>query len=295
MNETVNVNGKGKGNWLDGGDCIEMSKSKYSRTFKQRVIDILEEANELGHHVETALDRALFADFLISKGICLCNVDLAQAFEEDKVVSVTFPIQTSACQVPAYANLESYKQQNDEIDEYDLRNLVRYINDRDYEKAINTILKHEELTVGGGAGIITQIDRVFIRCDAWKATEFFAAIICGADDELDHYTDVLWHYTLKRVRDEGIEYNLPPEDAPFDDNFAAMIRDKLTLSRITFRALCVAVTMALLYFDNDDLRADLGLDDDFWNVLPKSTVQIGGNDNGRDSRYRDIHRKRGCL
>lgn len=265
-----------------------MSNSEYSRTFKQRVVDILEEANELGHHVETAEDRALFADFLISKGICLCNVDLAQAYGDDKgLVSVTFPIQTPACQVPAQSTREGYEYQNDEIDEYDIRNLVRYINDREYEKAIDTILKHEELTVGGGAGIITQIDRVFTRCDGWKAAEFFACIVCGADDELDHYTDVSWHYTLKRVRDEGIEYNLPPqcqdhwnsaEDAPFDDNFAAMIRDKLTLSRITFRALCVAVTMALLYFDNDDLRADLGLDDDFWNVLPKSTVQIGGEE-----------------
>ena len=265
-----------------------MSNSEYSRTFKQRVLDILEEANELGHHVETDKDRALFADFLISKGICLCNVDLAQAYGDDRgLVSVTFPIQTPACQVPAQSTREGYEYQNDEIDKYDIRNLVRYINDREYEKAIDTILKHEELTVDGGAGIITQIDRVFTRCDGWKAAEFFAAIICGADDELDHYTDVSWHYTLKRVRDEGIEYNLPPhcqdkwdsaEDAPFEDNFAAMIRDKLTLSRITFRALCVAITMALLYFDNDDLRADLGLDDDFWNVLPKSTVQIGGEE-----------------
>lgn len=91
--------------------------SKYSSTFKQRVIDILEEANELGHHAETAEDRALFADFLISKGICLCNVDLSQAFEKDKVVSMTFPIQTAACQVPAHTNLDSYKQQNDKNDE----------------------------------------------------------------------------------------------------------------------------------------------------------------------------------
>lgn len=247
-----------------------------SKTFKQLLVDILEEANEAGHNAESEFDRDLFADFLIKKGVCLCNVDIpAEAVGDSGLVSVTFPIHTPECTAS-----ENDVQLDEPVDEYDLTNLVRYISNRDYEHAIDTILKHEELPVSGGAGLITQVDKIRIRCDSEKASEFFAAIICGADNELDHYSDVDWHYTLKRIREECVEYYIPPsyqdkysdaDETPSDD-FMAMIRDKLTLSRITFRALCVAVSLALLYFDNDDLREDMGLDSDFWNVLPKRTV-----------------------
>ena len=85
--------------------------SEYQKNFKDMILDILTEAQAAGYDTATPEHRDAFAEFLISKGVCLCHVDLAQEYA-DGALRVTFPIKTPACQVSAHSTIEGYKYQN---------------------------------------------------------------------------------------------------------------------------------------------------------------------------------------
>lgn len=173
-----------------------------------------------------------------------------------------------------------------EVDEYDLSNLSAYIDKRDFEHAIDTILHPDNVRKFSSSEVLTQIDNIYGKCSAISAvnaSRFFAAILYGVDKECDSCA-TRWTTTLKRVRafcvGAGIiSSDVPDADEVDDANLVdfLMIRHKLRLSKISYKAFCVAASMALLYFDNDDLRDNLHLEDDFWDVLPKTTVQLGGD------------------
>lgn len=74
------------------------------------ILDILTEAQAAGYNMATPKSRVDFAKFLISKGVCLCDVDLGKAYA-DGALRVTFPIKTPACQVSAQSTIEGYKYQ----------------------------------------------------------------------------------------------------------------------------------------------------------------------------------------
>lgn len=92
--------------------------SEYQQRFKNMILDILAEAQAAGYNTSTPENRDAFAEFLISKGVCLCHVDLAQEYA-DGALRVTFPIKTSACQVSAQSSVEGYKYQNAESECHD--------------------------------------------------------------------------------------------------------------------------------------------------------------------------------
>lgn len=158
-----------------------------------------------------------------------------------------------------------------EVDEYDLSNLSAYIDNRDFEHAIDTILHPDNVRKFSSSEVLTQIDNIYGKCSAVNASRFFAAILYGVDKECD-LCDTKWTSTLKKVKAA-----VDDSEADTDEPDFLMIRHKLRLSKISYKAFCVAASMALLYFDNDDLRDNLHLEDDFWDVLPKTTVQLGGD------------------
>jgi hypothetical protein len=164
-----------------------------------------------------------------------------------------------------------------DVDEYDLSNLSAYINNRDFEHAIDTILHPDNVRKFSSSKVLTQIDNIYGKCSAVSAvnaSRFFAAILYGVDKECDSCA-TRWTSTLQKVKavvadEDNDEYDIDMADF-------LMIQQKLRLSKISYKAFCVAASMALLYFDNDDLRAKLNLKDDFWDVMPKTTVQLGGD------------------
>lgn len=164
-----------------------------------------------------------------------------------------------------------------DVDEYDLSNLSAYINNRDFEHAIDTILHPDNVRKFSSSEVLTQIDNIYGKCSAISAvnaSRFFAAILYGVDKECDSCA-TRWTSTLQKVKavvadEDNDEYDIDMADF-------LMIQQKLRLSKISYKAFCVAASMALLYFDNDDLKANLNLKDDFWDVLPKTTVQLGGD------------------
>ena len=85
--------------------------SEYEESFKNMILDILTEAQAAGYNTATPESRVDFAKFLISKGVCLCHVDLSKAYAEG-ALRITFPIKTPACQVSAQSTVEGYKYQN---------------------------------------------------------------------------------------------------------------------------------------------------------------------------------------
>lgn len=162
-----------------------------------------------------------------------------------------------------------------EVDEYDLSKLSAYINNQDFEHAIDTILNPDNVRKFSSSEVLTQIDNIYGKCSAISAvnaSRFFAAILYGVDKECD-LCATRWTSTLKKVKAA-----VDNSEADTDETDFLMIRHKLRLSKISYKAFCVAASMALLYFDNDDLRANLHLEDDFWDVLPKNTIQLGGCD-----------------
>lgn len=159
-----------------------------------------------------------------------------------------------------------------DVAEYDLSNLSAYINNQDFEHAIDTILHPDNLRKFSSSEILTQVDNIYAKCSAVNASRFFAAILYGVDKECDSCA-TRWTSTLKKAKEA-----VSDSEADTDEKDFLMIRNKLRLSKISYKAFCVAASMALLYFDNDDLRANLHLEDDFWDVLPKNTVQLGGCD-----------------
>ena len=58
-----------------------------SNILKQLLTEILNEANEEGHNAESEYNRELFAEFLISHGVCIVSCDLAQTSSPLDVVS----------------------------------------------------------------------------------------------------------------------------------------------------------------------------------------------------------------
>jgi hypothetical protein len=161
-----------------------------------------------------------------------------------------------------------------EVNEYDLSNLPTYIDNRDFEHAIDTILHPDNVRKFSSSEVLTQIDNIYGKCSAISAvnaSRFFAAILYGVDKECDSCA-TRWTSTLQKVKAA-----VDDSEADTDETDFLMIRHKLRLSKISYKAFCVAASMALLYFDNDDLRANLHLEDDFWDVLPKTTVQLGGD------------------
>lgn len=172
-----------------------------------------------------------------------------------------------------------------DVDEYDLSNLPAYIDNRDFEHAIDTILHPDNVRKFSSSVVLTQIDNIYGKCSAISAvnaSRFFAAILYGVDKECD-LCATRWISTLKKVKAAVYDFLIPPDVSDDSEGYDAdvpdflMIRHKLRLSKISYKAFCVAASMAFLYFDNDDLRANLNLEDDFWDVLPKSTVQLGGD------------------
>lgn len=159
-----------------------------------------------------------------------------------------------------------------EVDECDLSNLSTYINNRDFEHAIDTILHPDNVRKFSSSEVLTQVDNIYAKCSAVNASRFFAAILYGVDKECDSCA-TRWTSTLKKVKEA-----VSDSKADTDEKDFLMIRNKLRLSKISYKAFCVAASMALLYFDDDGLRANLHLEDDFWDVLPKNTVQLGGCD-----------------
>ena len=160
-----------------------------------------------------------------------------------------------------------------EVDEYDLSKLSAYINNQDFEHAIDTILHPDNVRKFSSSEVLTQIDNIYGKCSAISAvnaSRFFAAILYGVDKECD-LCATRWTSTLNKIKAA-----VDNSEADIDETDFLMIRHKLRLSKISYKAFCVAASMALLYFDNDDLRANLHLEDDFWDVLPKNTVQLGG-------------------
>lgn len=85
--------------------------SEYQKNFRDRILDILTEAQAAGYNTTTPDNRNDFAEFLISKGVCLCQVDLPQEYTNG-VLSITFPIKTPVCQVAAHSTVEGYRYQN---------------------------------------------------------------------------------------------------------------------------------------------------------------------------------------
>lgn len=164
-----------------------------------------------------------------------------------------------------------------EVDEYDLSNLPTYIDNRDFEHAIDTILHPDNVRKFSSYEVLTQIDNIYGKCSAISAvnaSRFFAAILYGVDKECDSCA-TRWTSTLQKVK--AVVANEDNDGYDIDMADFLMIQQKLRLSNISYKAFCVAASMALLYFDNDDLRANLNLKDDFWDVLPKTTVQLGGD------------------
>lgn len=162
-----------------------------------------------------------------------------------------------------------------DVAEYDLSNLSAYINNQDFEHAIDIILHPDNVRKFSSSEVLTQIDNIYGKCSAISAvnaSRFFAAILYGVDKECD-LCATRWTSTLKKVKTA-----VDNSEADIDETNFLMIRHKLRLSKISYKAFCVAASMALLYFDNDDLRANLHLEDDFWDVMPKNTVQLGGCD-----------------